>query len=254
MRFLRQGGESGALRVVPLLFALAGVGVVPATAQDRAVAQDKAVAEPAAEPAWETAIRARRQQLVEQNGLGTDVALRTELLAMRDHDQEARGFRNGAPVDKSRLTMASNLAEIDAALTAQLKTIVAAKGWPTVALVGMEAANGAMLVLTHTADHAWQESLLPQLEALVDEGKIDGSGLALVIDKDLVAQGRPQRYGSQFTVVAGEMRMYAVEDPGGLDALRAHTLLPPMEVYRQTLSEVYHLKVSKRVVQPAAGK
>ena len=235
---------------------LAGCGWLLAPAAE-AQTNDKPSAtaaqqEQALEPAWEKAIKARRQQLIEQNGLGTDAALRTELIAMRDRGQDARGFRNGEPVDKSKVTMAANLAEIDAALTAQLKTTVQAKGWPTIALVGIEASNAAALVLTHTADHAWQESLLPELETLADQGKIDGSQLALVVDKSLVAQGKPQRYGTQFKFVEGEMRMYAVEGPGSLDDLRARTLLPPMAVYRDFMVQIYHLKMSNKVVSPTA--
>ncbi len=202
--------------------------------------------------AWAKAIAARRQELVAQNGPGTDAALRAELLTMRDRDQAARGLPQGeAP--KERLQMASNLKEIDAALTARLKEIVAAKGWPTIALVGIDASNAAMLVLNHSADHGWQRELLPQLEALADAGSIDGSSLAGVVDKELVSEGRAQRYGTQFKLVDGEMRMYAVEDPGGLDALRARTLLPPMAEYKQLLSRLYHLKTSDKVASAAAA-
>jgi hypothetical protein len=168
---------------------------------------------------------------------------------MREQDQTARGFVSGsAPKDGSKPAMATNLAEIDATLTEKLKTIVAIKGWPTIALVGIDASNAAMLTLTHTADHDWQRSLLPNLEKLADSGKIDGSALALVIDKELIASGKLQRYGSQFKFVDGAMAMYAVEDPGGLDRRRAQVLLPPMDVYKQLLVSIYHLKASNQIV------
>ena len=148
--------------------------------------------------------------------------------------------------------MAANMAEIDAALTEQLKGIVTAKGWPTIGLVGIDASNAAMLVLTHTADHAWQQSLLPQLENLADSKKIDGSALALVIDKELVSEGKLQRYGTQFKYVDGGMAMLGVEDPGGLDAERAKVGLPPMDVYKQQLEAMYHLKATGKVVMATA--
>ena len=197
------------------------------------------------------AIAARERQLVAQNGPGTDTALRDELLAMRDRDQEARGLHHGE-MPKQQPQMAANLAEIDAALTTELKGIVAAKGWPTIALVGIKASNSAMLVLTHSADHAWQLELLPRLETLEEQGKIDGSSLALVIDKELVSEGKLQRYGSQFKFVNGEMAMYGVEDPAGLDRRRAAALLPPMMVYKQLLAQMYHLKASDKIVSATA--
>ena len=109
-----------------------------------------------------------------------------------------------------------------------------------------------MLILTHTKDHEWQRELLPKLQTLADTDKIDGSSLALVVDKELVAEGKLQRYGSQFKVMNGAMAMFAVEDPGGLDQRRAKALLPPLGVYKQMLSEMYHLKTSDDVVMAVA--
>ena len=194
----------------------------------------------------------RHQELIARNGPGTDAALRDRLLQMRDIDQNARGVAHGEAKDKEHLQMATNMAEIDAQMTTQLKEIVAKDGWPTIALVGIDASNGAMLVLTHTADHAWQLAMLPNLETLADEGKIDGAPLALAIDKELVSEGKLQRYGTQFKYVDGGMAMYGVEEPGGLDAERAKVGLPPMEVYKGQLEAMYHLKATGKVVMAAA--
>lgn len=233
-----------------VVLVVGGAGMREARGQSPAPAAS--ADEQGAKPAWEQAIERRRKELIEQNGPGTDAALRTELLAMRDRDQEARGFRNGAPTDREKVTMASNLREIDAALTERLKAIVQSNGWPTIGLVGIEASDGAALLLNHSPDHKWQREQLPQLTALADRGKIDGSQLASVIDKELVSEGKAQRYGTQFKFVDGEMRMFAVEDPGGLDALRARTLLPPMDAYRHLMERIYHLRVSNKVVSPGA--
>jgi len=197
---------------------------------------------------WQSAIAARRQQLIQQNGPGTDVPLRDQLLKMRDTDQAARGFSSGRQTTGMTPEMVAKLPTVDAELTAELKEIVTRKGWPTISLVGLDASNAAMLILTHTRDHAWQATLLPQLAQLADTGKIDASNLALVIDKELVSEGKLQRYGTQFKVVNGEMAMYGVEDPGGLDQRRARALLPPMQVYKETLSKMYHLNASKTIV------
>ncbi len=155
--------------------------------------------------------------------------------------------------NKDKVEIASNLAEIDAALTAQLKKIVAERGWPTIALVGYDASNAAMLILTHTPDHAWQVSLLPQLENLADANRIDPSALATVIDKELVNEGKLQRYGTQFKYVDGAIAMYGVEDPGGLDRERAEVMLPPLDVYKQQLGAMYHLKVTNQIVMAHAS-
>ena len=197
---------------------------------------------------WMNDMAARRAELIKRNGPGTDAALRDELLKMVASDQEARGVGTGHP----RYT--AKTAEVDARLTAELKGIVARHGWPTMAMVGFEASNGAMVILTHTRDHAWQRSMLPKLERLAGEGKIDGSALATVVDKELVSEGKLQRYGTQFKMVDGntKMAMFAVEDPAGLDARRAMVFLMPIRVYEEQLEAGYHVQLSDQVV--GAGK
>ena len=195
------------------------------------------------------AVAAHRQQLIAANGPGTDTALAQQLLTMRDQDQTARGVKTAAAPGQP-LAMATNLTAIDSNLTTQLKSIVQQHGWPTIALVGLDASDAATLLLTHTADHAWQRSLLPQLTTLADQRKIDPAPLAFAIDKELLAEGKPQRYGTQFQSVDGSLAMVQVEDPGGLDSLRARTLLPPLDTYRAELARLYHLKLSNRILSP----
>jgi hypothetical protein len=232
------------------------VAAQPGLAQPGELQTQTGAAAQAAVPVWQTDLDRRRADLVAQNGPGTDAALRSQLLAMREADQSARGISHGQPMHEGKLQMATNMREIDASLTTQLKAIVGRAGWPTIAMVGIEASDGALLVLTHTQDHAWQRSLLPQLEALADAGKIDGSYVATLVDKELVSEGKLQRYGTQFKAVDGELAMFGVEDPAELDARRAKVFLPPMEVYRQQLAQMYHLKAGNMIVMapdPAAA-
>jgi hypothetical protein len=202
---------------------------------------------------WQAALQQRHDALVEQNGPGTDAALRGLLLTLRAQDQKAR-FENSQAVEKEQVADAHELVALDRRLTAKLKAIVAKSGWPTIKLVGIDASNGAMLILTHSPDHAWQRELLPKLEALARAGQIDGSPLAVVVDKELVALGKPQRYGTQFKFVDGKAMMFAVEDPATLERRRAEVLLPPMDVYRQALGEMYHVEVSDVILRPDEAK
>jgi len=198
---------------------------------------------------WEAKLAAHHAALVKANGPGTDAALRTELLSMRRRDQDAR-FKNIADAQAKKPTDAHELVALDAELTSELKRIVQAHGWPTISLVGYDASNAAALVLIHSADHAWQRALLPQLETLVQQGKIEGDSIALVVDKELVATGKPQRYGTQFKFVDGKAMMFAVEDPAHLDERREKAMLPPMNVYKHMLGEMYHVEVSDVILRP----
>ena len=206
------------------------------------------------QPGYEKDLRARHDALIQQNGPGTDTLLRDQLLAMRDQDQEARGMVHGEVKDKSHYAQAPDIAHTDSELTARLKQITETRGWPTIRLVGIDASNAAVLILTHSPDHAWQHTLLPQLEELADTGRIDGSALATVIDKELIASGNLQRYGSQFKFVDGAMAMYAVEDPANLDRRRAQVMLIPMDAYKSLMSDMYHLPVSSRIISPSPPK
>lgn len=211
---------------------------------------------PTSPSTWQQDLDRRHTELIAKNGPGTDPTLRDHLLTLAAKDQDARGLSNGQPKNPNgnpdHLDRAANLAAIDQALTSDLKSIVDAHGWPTVALVGLPASNAAMLLLTHTPDHAWQRSLLPQLEDLADQQRIDGAPLALVVDKELLSEGKLQRYGTQFRHVGNEMALVGVEDPANLDRTRARLLLPPMDVYEQQLMGIYHMPVSKKIVSPTA--
>jgi hypothetical protein len=228
-------------------------GVRAAAAQVAApAAAAPAVADASGKADWQADIDRRRLALITRNGSGTDKALAAKLMEMQETDQQARGIWHGTPTSSDKTTTATNLNDVDAQLTAELKEIVAKSGWPTITLVGIEASNAAMLVLTHTRDHAWQAQMLPELEGLADTGKIDGSALAAVIDKELIAEGQLQRYGTQFKYLGnGEMAMYSVEDPAGLDARRAKVFLPPMAVEKQQMEAMYHLKATDKVVMAA---
>jgi hypothetical protein len=237
------------LRVFVAFLFLGSMGSVCAVA-----APFQALAVSSSKPDWKDEIARRREALVTKNGTGTDTNLRAELLKMRDEDQKARGV-DASSKAKGHVEIAANLAAIDASLTNELKLIVTGKGWPTISMVGIEASNAAMLILTHTHDHAWQASLLPTLENLADQRKIDASALALVIDKEMVSEGKLQRYGTQFKQMDdGTIAMYGVEDPGGLDGQRARVMLPPIDAYKGMLAQMYHLKVTNKIAMAGAQK
>jgi hypothetical protein len=185
---------------------------------------------------------AKKANLTKINGNGTDQKLKAELLAMRKVDQDVRTRMFGSPNSERKLI--PELQKTDATLTERLKQMVASHGWPTIALVGMEASQAAALILIHSPDHDFQRRLLPELQRLVEEKKIVGSDIAVLIDKSLVAEGMPQRFGTQFSWKdAGPMVMSRVEDAERLDERRKIYLLPPMDLYKCFLAAAYHRKI-----------
>lgn len=189
---------------------------------------------------WETRTEANAQRLITKNGTGTDLQLKRELLKMRDDDQGIREAFNAAP-EAQKTALAEKMESTDVRVTDQLKGIVAQKGWPTISLVGAEASQAAAIILVHSPDHQWQRRMLPLLNKLVKQDKIFGSDIAVLTDRILVSDGKLQEFGTQFQQVDGKMVMMPVKDLKHLEQRRAKCLLPPMPVYRQLISDMYHL-------------
>lgn len=186
---------------------------------------------------------ANKAELIRINGNGVNSVLRSRLLGMRDVDQSIRNQLFALPTAEQP-KLAPELDKTDRMLTGQLKTIVVDNGWPTIALVGFEASQAAALILIHSPDHDFQQRLLPTLEDFVKHRKIVGEDIATLIDKLLVAAGRPQRFGTQFSWRGdGPMEMDPVKDPSHLDERRAVYSLPPMDLYKRSLAAMYHRSV-----------
>jgi hypothetical protein len=193
--------------------------------------------------AYEKKEEANKAELIRMNGNGTNLALKSKLLEMREVDQSIRNKWVALP-SAEQPKLVPELDKTDRELTSELKKIVADNGWPTIALVGFEASQAATLILIHSPDHEFQQNLLPTLGDLVQQKKIVGEDIATLIDKTLVAAGKPQRFGTQFSWRGdGPMVMNSVEDPLHLDERRATYSLPPMDLYKRGLAAMYHRRV-----------
>lgn len=168
-------------------------------------------------------------------------ALRRELLAMRDHDQEVRArvtarVRPGEPLDQA---LADELWVVDQAHTARMRAVVAAHGWPGRSLVGEDGAFAAWLLVQHAdADQAFQERCLALLEAAVAAGEAEPKELAYLTDRVRCGAGLPQRYGTQMREHEGAYIPQPIEDEANVDARRAAVGLEPLAIYSGPLSVV----------------
>ena len=90
-----------------------------------------------------------------------------------------------------------------------------------------------MLVQHADADPSLQQALLAHYGQLPGLGGMTLGCYAMLVDRVLRAQGKPQRHGSQFSRDAGtgHLVMAPVEDAPGLDALRAQVGLMPIADY-----------------------
>ena len=169
----------------------------------------------------------------------TNDSLRNVLVEMARADQAARAGLTAARA--SDTAFMRNMARVDSVNAAHLREILARFGWPTRSMVGAKGASAAWLVVQHSA--ALQEEG-ERLMLAAPPGEVSPSDLALLIDRRLVSQQRPQRYGSQLTpFVNGTTSFYPVEDPAGLAERRAAAGLPPLADYVRMIEEMYQVKV-----------
>lgn len=161
---------------------------------------------------------------------------RAELARRVEVDQEARrALMSGGTID---LALAQRLETIDADNTAWMRKLVARHGWPTLAEVGPEASGHAWLLVQHAdQDVAFQEHCLALLTAAVARGEAEKKHLAYLHDRVAMHRGRPQRYGTQFREVDGQLEPYTLEDPARVDAWRAEMGLGTLAEYRKLFEQ-----------------
>ena len=105
--------------------------------------------------------------------------------------------------------------KVDGDNLAWLKAQVQQSGFPTVAQVGEQGMSAAFLLVQHAdRDPAFQMSVLELLNRRGADKGIKDSERALLTDRVLHAQKKPQRYGTQFgadPAHPGKMVMAPVE-------------------------------------------
>jgi hypothetical protein len=183
-----------------------------------------------------------------------DERLRDEILRRMRADQEARSsavelMRSQAPgeppSDQARQAMA-RMRAVDEENTAWLRRLVHERGWPKRSEVGDEAARAAWLLVQHSdLDPAFQRECLELLDEAVQAGEASPRDLAYLTDRVLRAEGKPQRYGTQFAQGPdGRLEPQALEDPERVDERRASVGLGPLEDYARRMREAYGLRRS----------
>jgi hypothetical protein len=116
---------------------------------------------------------------------------------------------------------------IDVANMKRLAQIIDTWGWPGLRFAGA-ASQTAFLVLQH-ADRASQRKYLPLLRDAVKRSDAMGGHLAMLEDRLLVDEGKPQIYGSQ--LAADPLRFEPIEDEAHVDERRRSVGLEPLAEY-----------------------
>jgi hypothetical protein len=155
-----------------------------------------------------------------------DQAVRNELIQ--------RGINHPDPITEGRM------AAIDARHTARMKEIVRRYGWPGPGLVGRDGADAAFLLVQHAEDLAFQKKMLPLVRRAYRAGELSAWNYALLLDRVLVREGKPQIYGMSLKSWEGkEAVLHPIEDEANVDKRRAAIGLPPLSEYLEFMRRLY---------------
>jgi hypothetical protein len=182
--------------------------------------------------------------------------LRTELIARVKTDQAARmalidfmrKHGEGGQVDLKKLDpslktehdkVVHSVTKADEDNTKWLGGIVDEHGWPTHSLVGRDGAHSAWLLVQHAdRNPKFQRKCLDLMaKALKDE--VSQTDVAYLTDRVLLAEGKKQRFGTQFMLSDGKWAPRPLEDPANIDKLRKEAGLQPFADYKKQLEAMY---------------
>lgn len=158
--------------------------------------------------------------------------LRDELARRALSDQSARNAWIAASPQRKAATESAVVA-VDADNLSWLKAVVERQGFPTARQVGKDGANHAWLLVQHAdSDPVFQAQVLGLLKSRLASGDVRKQDFAMLTDRVLHAQGKPQVYGSQFKAdQQGHLVLESTEDMAHLDDRRATMNLMPMAAY-----------------------
>lgn len=139
--------------------------------------------------------------------------------------------------------LVNEMRTVDARNLARLLAITKQYGWPGKTLVGSEGSTTAFLIIQH-ADAETQRQYLPVLREAAAKGELQKSALALLEDRVLMGQGKPQLYGSQLraNMDTKKYEFYTIEDEAHVDERRAAVGLEPLADYAKRFGLDYHPK------------
>lgn len=168
-------------------------------------------------------------------------ALREELLERRERDQAIRNELIKSGAERPDPEIAARMRAIDHENTVRMKEIVREHGWPGPELVGRDGTQAAWLLVQHST-HGFQKEMLPLVHEAYLAKKIPGANYALLLDRVLVGEGKPQRYGSQGKWENGVLGLQPIEDEANVDQRRAEVGLGPLADYLAGLRATYQPK------------
>lgn len=129
---------------------------------------------------------------------------------------------------------------IDAEVSLRAMEILDRAGWPTESIVGQEAAEAWTHLIVQRVSAETLGLALPHLRAAAAHGEVSAVTIAEVEDRLDVVNGRPQRYGTQWTQSPERgYRPYPMDDVASVEERRARLGLLGLAEHKRRMEEMY---------------
>jgi hypothetical protein len=125
-----------------------------------------------------------------------------------------------------------------------LDSLIQKYNFPKISDVGKDAANAAFMVIQHS-DIETQKKYLPVVKNLCEQNEASWSSYALMYDRILVSEKKPQKYGTQFKIneTTRSVELFPMEDESKVDEWRKEVGLQPKAAYLKYLRWQYESKI-----------
>ena len=161
-----------------------------------------------------------------------------------DNDQAAREWTKGMSslTGDEIVNYSTEMEWVDSLNQATVFGILDKEGWPSHL---SDKANRAIWIVIDHSDLAYRSKYLGLVKEKAEHGVLDKTDYAILNDRVLMEEGKPQIYGTQVkmaaTIVDDEITMqfflWPVENPTALDSLRNTVGLSAIEEYLKTSGE-----------------
>jgi hypothetical protein len=178
----------------------------------------------------------------------TSDSVRAELLRMRNDDQEIRNkmVEEGMDIAMKDTQLMLKMVHLDSVYTKRLKMLLGSSPWFSKDEIGSKGLEAAFILVQHSPDYEFQKRSLPFIEKQAKNGDVSMQDYALLLDRTLMHDNNPQKYGTQVIEVKGEWVPDQIEDELNVDKRRSEIGLFPMQQYVGMINQFYKQRKDKK--------
>jgi len=182
---------------------------------------------------------------------GDDFAKELKAVSKEGHDARISVLYGPGGASAATEEMTSRVKRADERSDAFFKATLRRCGWPGRSKVGQEAAMGfAMMVVNSDGNLSTQRYARWLMEKEISmKGEVPRELFAILTDKLLLAEMKPQRYGTQLDWT---FKARPVEDKDRVDQLRSEMGMMPLAEYEETVRDLY--ETAKAKMQASTAK